>query len=336
MKKTIMSLFALILSCETIHAQCPPGDVILNTQQLVNEFAELYPNCIEIAGDLSIGTEGSSSDITDLTPLNKITTVQKRLIIYNNWILTSFADLENITTVGGHITIAVNDELLSLNGLENITTVNGNLTITRNPKLTNLSGLQNITSISEQFWLGTLIGINDLDDLPPIALVKRIWLENNDNLTDITGLDNVNFSGLNMLRFYGNDKLAICESVNVCNYLHDGGNASIYENAENCNTLEEVLEACQLIPTTGADVNNFFSLSPNPVNSQLHLQLGTSQPEMTINITSITGEVIYREVVDISGGATLVTFDIADYPAGVYFLSVNDGKELQVQRFVKS
>jgi len=79
-----------------------------------------------------------------------------------------------------------------------------------------------------------------------------------------------------------------------------------------------------------------FHIFPNPVESALHLQFDTAQTEIEVNIISITGKVIHSEVVDFSGGATLVTFDIANYPSGIYFLSVNDGNEIQVQRFIKS
>jgi len=93
------------------------------------------------------------------------------------------------------------------------------------------------------------------------------------------------------------------------------------------------------LPTVSTHLPNevtYFILFPNPVNSELHLQLDIPKTEIEVNITSITGEIIHREVVDLSGGVSFVTFDTATYPPGVYFLSVNDGKEIQTQRFVKS
>src|SRR5690606_28616504 len=93
--------------------QCPPGDVILNSQTEVDDFATNHPNCSEISGGLYI----SGNDITDLSPLS------------------------NLTSVGGNLYISSNSSLLNLNGLNNLTSVGGNLYIDSNSNLTNLDGL---------------------------------------------------------------------------------------------------------------------------------------------------------------------------------------------------
>src|SRR5690606_26111693 len=59
--------------------QCPPGDVSLTSQTEVDAFATNYPNCTEISGGLYI----SGSTITDLSPLNNLTSVGGFLRIYS-------------------------------------------------------------------------------------------------------------------------------------------------------------------------------------------------------------------------------------------------------------
>src|SRR5690606_8491701 len=100
-----------------LKAQCPAGNVSLNSQAAVNNFATDYPNCTEVSGNLTI--QGANN----LTPLSNLTSVGGYLNIYNNLSLTSLNGLSNLTSVGGNLNIYDNLSLTNLDGLNNLTSV---------------------------------------------------------------------------------------------------------------------------------------------------------------------------------------------------------------------
>jgi len=144
LKKLIPFYFAVLFCGNVVWAQCPQGNIKLETQAQVDSFPILYPACTEIVDDLTIGK--TNSDITDLSSLSQITAIRNDLTIYGNDSLISLSGLENITSIGMELSIRLNYSLASLNSLENITSLN-ELSININNSLTDLSGLDNLTSV---------------------------------------------------------------------------------------------------------------------------------------------------------------------------------------------
>lgn len=121
---------------------CPPGGVTFNTQAQLDQFIIDYPNCTQIVGNTWI--EGS--DITDLSPLQNITSVGGYLVVENNAVLTNVDGLNNIATLGADLTIRGNTLLTNLDGLTGLTTISGWLTVDDNTDLTDISGLESVSS----------------------------------------------------------------------------------------------------------------------------------------------------------------------------------------------
>jgi len=44
-------------------AQCPSGDITLISQEDIDEFATMYPNCTEVVGNLTVGDGSQNNDI---------------------------------------------------------------------------------------------------------------------------------------------------------------------------------------------------------------------------------------------------------------------------------
>jgi Secretion system C-terminal sorting domain/Putative metal-binding motif len=84
--------------------------------------------------------------------------------------------------------------------------------------------------------------LNGLSQLNSIQGVLRI--ESNNALTSLSGLGNLDFNCVTSLEIINNSNLAVCNEVNVCNYLGDGGAATIMNNASGCNNIMEVQEDC--------------------------------------------------------------------------------------------
>ncbi|MFK7807932.1 MAG: T9SS type A sorting domain-containing protein [Saprospiraceae bacterium] len=82
---------------------CPLSNLVLDTQEKINQFTLNYPGCTE----LSVGMIISGGDIVDLTPLQIITSLNGDLTISNNSSLTTLNGIENF--VAGATSLRVQD-----------------------------------------------------------------------------------------------------------------------------------------------------------------------------------------------------------------------------------
>src|SRR5690606_10972049 len=98
-----------------VKAQCPTGDINLNSQAQVDAFGVNYPNCTEISGGLFI-----YGNITDLSPLSNLTSIGGHLQISDTYTLTNLDGLSNLTSIGGYLAIYNNQALTDISGLQNI------------------------------------------------------------------------------------------------------------------------------------------------------------------------------------------------------------------------
>ncbi len=105
------------------------GSLALTSQNEVDHF----PDCIQsIDGYLYI--EGN--DITDLSPLSKLKSIRKDLIIMHTN-LENLSGIDHLTKINGAVFIYRNDKLRSLAGLETLAEVGTDFTIYKNPQLQN-------------------------------------------------------------------------------------------------------------------------------------------------------------------------------------------------------
>ena len=193
-------------------SSCPPGDVTFTSQAEVNAFVAQYPDCTQIAGDLTI----DGFDVTNLSNLGNLTSVTGDMNLYMVNSSASLTGLQNITTVGGRVFIEFqrpNVDYLSglssvgglvvagagitnLNGLSNISGhIPGNLEVFNNP-MTNLNGLNNISSVGNDLLINFMHGLTNLTGLNNITSVgKSLAIHFNNNLTSLDGLNNLTTIG---------------------------------------------------------------------------------------------------------------------------------------------
>lgn len=74
-----------------------------------------------------------------------------------------------------------------------------------------------------------------------------------------------------------------------------------------------------------------FSIYPNPASNELHINFDESIENATMEIIDLTGKVIYSDQVN----GYQATFDLTEMPAGVYFISLKSGDEIQRLQFLK-
>ncbi|WGF92610.1 cadherin repeat domain-containing protein [Aequorivita marisscotiae] len=166
------------------------GDLILRSQQEVNDFGA--NNYAAIIGTLHIGDpeEGTTTDIIDLSPLQSLRSINGDLGITNNPSLISTLGL-NIHYLYGKLIIVVNDTLEKIEGFNRLTSVQ-ELVLSLNPRLYDLSGLYQLTSIGDGLVLVSCPQISNLDWLSNLtSFGGDLTIINCNSLANIDGLSNL-------------------------------------------------------------------------------------------------------------------------------------------------
>ena len=219
----------------TSSQSCLSEGITFNTQEQIDNFQTIYPDCSEIEGDVIISGSinnldglnvltafwgnlwiGDNPALTSLTGLENVTSIGGYLWIRNNDALTSLTGLDNVNSFGGDVWIGSNAALTSLTGLDSMTSVGGNLRIGYNDTLTNLTGLGKMTSIGGYLYIYenyNLISLTGLEGLTSIEGDFEIW--NNDALISLTGLENVTSIGADLIIGYNHALVSLTELENV-------------------------------------------------------------------------------------------------------------------------
>lgn len=167
------------------------GNVVLNTQQEVDDFGD--KGYTKIEGTLNIGGYFPTDPqaITDLGPLASLTAITGRLQILNNRALTSFHGLHNLSSVGGFMSISGNVRLESLAALKNLNYIGSGLTLSQNNALTNLDGLQGLSSLTSNSQIEGNQNLISLEGLENLKTLSFLFLTSNRSLASVKGLNNL-------------------------------------------------------------------------------------------------------------------------------------------------
>jgi len=184
------------------------------------------PNLTSIEGLRSVTQTqlieiNQNTSLLNLYGLHNVTTITSALRIIQNESLNDILDFNSLSFLGGNMEIRGNTSLQNLEGLNNIQSIGGNLIINSNSQLLSLEGLNNLQSI------GGILNIVSNNSLLNInALINTISLEgtylrieNNENLTNLEGLANLNMMNLfTDLRILSNIQLSdLCGLTNLIN-----------------------------------------------------------------------------------------------------------------------
>ena len=80
------------------------------------------------------------------------------------------------------------------------------------------------------------------------------------------------------------------------------------------------------------ELNNEFTVSPNPTNSDLNLRFNSTISEGNINIHDISGKLIYSRKV---GNTNSETINASEWMQGIYLVTISTNSKTQTKRFVK-
>lgn len=128
------------------------------------------------------------------------------------------------TEIAGSVNISGAD-IINLDGLANVTGIGGNLEINNNPSLQYLDGLNSLVNLG-----------------------GHLSISSNNSLTSLQGLQNINMNTVIHLYIQNNVILSACYNLpNICEYLHNGGAATISGNTGECINRNTVETSCPTI-----------------------------------------------------------------------------------------
>lgn len=273
--------------------------------------------------------------LKNLHALQNLTAVPGSLRIVGCDALASLAGLQHLTNIGaeddsfsGQLVISDCPLLENLADLENLKSVSS-LGLNGNASLKNLSGLENLDTIRAGFVFFENHALENLNALAGVksALQGNIILRNNDALTTLNGIGNMDFSMLQNLELTESTALAGCAQPNICAYLEGGGTSEISANEVGCNSAAEVLAACT-VGTASASPDAGFQVFPNPLPEGEPLQILLENDftgAVNIEILSLDGrelQTFFRE----KTVGNLVEILYLDGVCSSFFLRVSDGK----------
>jgi hypothetical protein len=121
--------------------------------------------------------------------------------------------------------------------------------------------------------------------------------------------------------------LSACNIISICNYLADGGEATISNNATGCNSVEEVETSC-LVAVNEPGVESGISVYPNPTTGWL-------------SVTSRYHHIQFLQLLDANGkplrqwNTPENYIQINSLDAGVYILMIHTEAGLFPARIIK-
>jgi len=173
-------------------------------------------------------------------------------------------------------------DIVDLTPLSQLTSVGSLSYIRHNPNLTSLAGLENLGTANSTFSIWANSSLTDLSALQ-FSYVRTLIIGDNDMLTDLSSIANIDLSGTETVYIDGNDNLSVCNTPSICEYINMGGTTNIQDNAPGCNNDIEVGESCNLpvdCPAgdvtldSQADVDEFATLYPDCTELPARLGIG--------------------------------------------------------------
>lgn len=353
---------------------CMPDGISFYFQAQIDSFQINHPFCTRIVGDVLIGGRSLyGNDITNLSGLSTLTSIEGDLVIACNEFLPSLTGLNNLTSIGGSFNIGSidyycgNSSLTSLTGLENLTTIGGDLDIYYNDSLTNLTGLENLTDISgkleilSNYSLKSLTGLNNLTSIGGDlyinfndSLTSLTGLNNltsigncltigsaqpysgggNPSLASLTGIENIDAGSITYLNISYNSSLSTCEVQSICDYLASpNGIVFIVENATGCNSPEEVEAACGVGVDESSVIGRQSSVNIYPNPANSLIYIEIHGN----NSNSLISVFDFQGRIFMDRQVTLphTEVDVSELNAGVYFVKVISDDGVKVDKFVK-
>jgi hypothetical protein len=235
MKKRLQLALAGLLLLVFSSIQANPDTIFLNTQTDVDNFQATYAITDNLPGGIIIESQGVPA-ITNLNGLLSIETIGTFLTIINNSDLTDISGLINLSSIGGTLTVDNNDRLEDFFGFMGGLVDEDKGQFARSLSFVGLESVQNLV-ISNNDSLTSLSGLENLESFGGFLVIS-----NNPALSNISNLNGLT-SIPSYLRISGNAKLdnvdGLIHITSIGSFLQIENNA-VLSNVEGLSNITEV------------------------------------------------------------------------------------------------
>lgn len=288
----IKSLIFLIVyvSSNTLIAQCPTPDeeILLVSQEQVQEFANEYPNCEELLNGMRIifCSEDEGTQISDLSPLKKLKRVSGGLSLsgckdveFSNLDFTNLSGLHNLESLD-RLYVSSNN-LKSLSELSKIDEL-VSIIIIDNEYLESLElgelNVVNYVSIQSNPNLSSLGSIQTRSHIDVIAITNNPLLDVGDSFEKLNSVKNLQLN---------NNDISFVSQIEEIDYLTVQGNAQVRDLSDfrslktlsTSLTLSDLDHLENLDFLEGVSTNSSFSLRMRRLSSLKDISDLGNKPE---------------------------------------------------------
>jgi hypothetical protein len=314
----------------------PYGNYYFHSQNDIDTFQLLYPDCVDLGGTVKIGCH-QENDITNLNGLNEIKSVEGDLWIFEAGGLTSFSGLDNLVQIGGDLVIGMNDQVSDLSGLGSLTEIGGTMSINLD-SLEDFSGLNNLLHIGEDFvaiGFENLVNFTGLENLNMIN--GNIFISENNSLASLSGLDNIKSESSPVIYIHGNPQLSICNIQSVCNFVaNPNATVVIYDNAIGCSSPEEVEAGCDTLSISERNYIKGIMATPNPFTTSTTLTYTLDRPQnVHFTLYNLQSKIVYEMQEKQDKGEQRIEWNAEGLPAGMYYYRIQAGDKVGGGKMVK-
>ena len=316
-----LSFFLVSFIC---FSQCPPDDIILNNQNDIDNFSINYPNCTALNAGLTI----TGSDITNLSPLSVIETVDGNLSIAENPSLLDITGFDSIEDIGQSLYIEDNLSLIDISGFSNLDEIDI-LNIIDNPSLQNISGF-NTLAIAARIDIRRNNNLQDISTFNNLVIVQSyIYIDENPSLLDITGFDSIEDIGQSL---YIKDNLSLIDISGFSNLVTIEKDLNIRDNTSltnirGFNNLASIGDDFFLRDNTSLiDIIGFNSLESIVGNFKIEDNTSLQDISAFNNLVTFGGKLYIRDnssLPAISGFNNLVTIEGISIQANYSLLDIS-------------
>lgn len=199
-------VFLLLLSYTSAEAQCPIGNVFLNTQSDVDNFVANYSTCTTIDGNLEIRGSG----INDISGLSALRIINGELKMIETQVI-DFTGLSFLTEIrNGYTEIRHNSSLTSVN-FDNLIVLNSYLSINVNSSLQSITGFDGFTEM-RSIEISNNFSLTSIPLFDEVKQTEALSFSENESLVNIGGFSKLKCVG--DFNIHGNDILETIPQFN--------------------------------------------------------------------------------------------------------------------------
>ena len=175
--------------------------------------------------------------------------------------------------------------------------------------------------VREKIGNDTLESLEALDNLSSIG--GKLLIQDNDFLQGLSGLDNIQASSITDLEIFDNDMLSYCEVQSICDYLlSPGGTVKIQNNADGCDSREEVEAGCEYVIAPQDKGITDITIHPNPAKEKIFITNNSAIIIQRVNVFNQSGQ----QVMEVNSG--FESLSLSTLSRGIHFLQIESDNSI--------